>query len=630
MIKENFEILIHPIWGEIRLDERFSKVLEIREFRQLSQKSQLGSKALSKNILNARHSRLTHSVGVMYVTGLLLDICEKKFSKYFQISKQQRDILMLSALGHDIGHVAYSHSLENRGTKTHEERTIEFFERRADEINAIFGYDITSEVINIFKDNIDIKKTGTDYKVSEELDILFIFKSLLMGTIDCDRIEYLTTDKFMVNGGKSNFVGIFDYITIVLLNDSPTVGFEKGAIPIIEDLLLSRLDQYNYIYYDEDSTLVEMAMKKYIELEEWDEERLVNTNEYDLLSQFNRTITDPAFEGTVKQRLAKIVIDGERKDLMFKKFTSRKSLDYFISRIKSISDDEGLYQVTCKKVKIYNPSKNKVYIKDDDGVVKDIMEMSGKIGEYELEFYYLMLDLDKAYNIDENVSAKLKELFENNPVEIEKKFVLQDLKCPRYEEGIPEETYRRNICSIVEKCLQEIPNTVIGPWETIVNQDTYYKATTKVPEGTAIRYRKNEDAYYIKMPTNDGTTITKREEHKFVNCKNSYEFLQLAKNLFISKNFEIDDNFEIAEEITITTQRNKCMAQVGDSLVEIACDFSEYRYERRKANGVMVECELKKGDDISLWYLSKYIKKFGFVETNDSKQKAAKKSLNLI
>ena len=630
MIKENFRMLIHPIWGEIRLDERFSRVLEIREFRQMSQKSQLGSKALSKNILNAKHSRLTHSVGVMYVTGLLLDICEKKFSKYFQISDRQRDILLLSALGHDIGHIAYSHSLEDRGSKTHEERTIEFFEKRADEINEIFGYDITSEVINIFKDNIDIKKTGADHKVSEELDILFIFTSLLTGTIDCDRIEYLTTDRFMVTGKKNNFVGIFDYITIVLLNDSPTVGFEKGAIPIIEDLLLSRLDQYNYIYYDEDATLVEMAMKRYIELEEWDEERLVNTMEYDLLSQFNKAIVDSSFDGTVKQRLAKIIIDGERKDLMFKKFTDRKSLEYFISRIESISQDKNLYQITSKKVKIYDPSKNKVYIKDEDGVVKDIMEMSSKIGEYELEFFYIMLDLDKAFNIDDKISAKIRELFENNPVEIEKKFVLQDKNYRRYERKVQEDVYRQHICTVLEECLKQIPNTTIEPWETVVNQDTYYKAVNKVPEGTAIRYRKNEDAYYIKMPTNDGTTITKREEHKFVNCKNLTEFCKLAKDLFISKNFEVDGSFEVKEEITIITQRKKCIAQVGDSLIEIACDFSEYRYEKRVAKGVMVECELKKGDDISLWYLSKYIKKFGFAETNDSKQKAAKKSLNLI
>ena len=43
----------------------------------------------------------------------------------------------------------------------------------------------------------------------------------------------------------------------------------------------------------------------------------------------------------------------------------------------------------------------------------------------------------------------------------------------------------------------------------------------------------------------------------------------------------------------------------------------------------MLECELKEGNDLSLWYLSKKLKKLGFKETNESKQTRAQKALKL-
>lgn len=190
MQKNNETSVIHPVFGRIRIKEKFAEVLELKPFRELAYKSQLGTKSLGKVTLNAKHTRLMHSIGVMYLTEELLDICEKKFSKYFEIAQRDKEILQLAALGHDIGHVAFSHSLEDRNMKTHEQRTIEYFEEYADIINEIFGYDIVSNVIKIYKDNINIKRQGNQFKMEDELNILFIFKSLLIGSIDCDRILY--------------------------------------------------------------------------------------------------------------------------------------------------------------------------------------------------------------------------------------------------------------------------------------------------------------------------------------------------------------------------------------------------------------------------------------------------------
>ena len=136
-----------------------------------------------------------------------------------------------------------------------------------------------------------------------------------------------------------------------------------------------------------------------------------------------------------------------------------------------------------------------------------------------------------------------------------------------------------------------------------------------------------EKSYYLKMPADDGTSITKRHENKY-HCQSREEFLELVKSLFNSKGYNIED-IQVTEGVKIKTERYKNLVKVQDSIIEIACDFSTYEYSGKKEYGMMLECELKEGDDISLWYLSKHLKNNGFVETNESKETRAKNALGI-
>lgn len=622
MLKNNEKSVIHPVFGRIRIKEKFAEVLELKTFRELAYKSQLGTKSLGKVTLNAKHTRLMHSIGVMYLTEELLDICEKKFSKYFEITQTDKEILQLAALGHDIGHVAFSHSLEDRNMKTHEQRTIEYFEEYAYEINEIFGYDIVSNVIQIYKDNIDIKKQGNQFKMEDKLDILFIFTSLLVGTIDCDRMEYITTDKFNVYGERVDYRDIFKYITIVLLNDSPTVGFEKDALPLIEDMLLTRFYQYEKIYYESDSTLTEIALKEYKNIAGWEEEDIVSKTEYEILTELREVLFDSEEEGTVKCRLAEIILEGNRENIMFKRFEDDKEYEYFLKRLESITERKDIIKTAKKKVTIYNPNKNKVYIKDDDGVIKDIMEVSSKISDISISFSYVMVDLDQVYGIDWEEEKNIRSLFLDNPVEIEKKFIFKANESNSIEDN----------CKSIVEILKAIPGIQIkkfDEWDKIENEDLYFETSTRLPKGVAMRYRTTgtEKSYYLKMPADDGTSITKRHENKY-HCQSREEFLELVKSLFESKGYNIE-NIQVTEGVKINTERYKNLVKVQESIIEIACDFSTYEYAGKKAYGMMLECELKEGDDISLWYLIKHLKDNGFIETNESKETRAKKALGV-
>ena len=622
MIKEKQRIVNHPLFGTIRINRKFAEVLELKPFRELAYKSQLGSKVFSKTVLNAGHTRLLHSIGVMYLTSKLLDVCEKKFSKFFTITEQEREILELAALGHDIGHVAYSHSLEERGMKTHEERTIERFEKEAENINRIFGYDITSKVISIYQNNEDAKNQGIKMKTEDDIDILFIFTSLLVGSIDCDRMEYLMTDKYMTFGEKIDFTDIFSYITIVLIDGIPTVGFEKEAVSIIENMLTTRLNQYEYIYYDDDATLVEMVLNKYKKEAGWTTEYIENVMEYDILSELERVLRDERKLCTVQRRLAQVILERERKGIVFKKFKDVKKFEYFLTRLYSLTDKRDMILTEKKKVTIYNPNKNKVYIKDEDGIVKDIMEVSLIISNFSIDFSYVMVDLDSCYNLTDKEKRDIIALFEDNPVEIEKKFTFpktSQLHIPTLMENF--DSLFADISGVKQ----------IGKWEEINNEDTYYIPNFLIQKGVTMRHRKTNkgESYYIKIPTNDGTSITKREEFEYRECNSIEQFEELATMLFLSKNFELKEKVKVRESVKINTTRYKSLLAIEDSIIEIACDFSTYSYEGESVKDSMLECELKEGNDLSLWYLSKKLKKLGFKETNESKQTRAQKALKL-
>ena len=327
----------------------------------------------------------------------------------------------------------------------------------------------------------------------------------------------------------------------------------------------------------------------------------------------------------ISYRLAQIIYEGNRENILFKKFTSKSEFEYFMKKVYSIvgTKNEEWIKVTHKNITIYDPAKNKVYIKDYDGVVKDITQVSYKIKNLSVDYYYVMIDLDPStYTIDKNVAENLNALFYDNPIEIEKKFV----------NTTPISSIDMFEMNLFKK-LEVIPGVDLNTPSTVTNTDLYYTPLCNLPDEIAVRHRKTSDGktcYYIKLPVDDGTSITKREEHSFSNCTFD-EFIHLAEELFSSKQIAYKGSLEFKAGIRIVTKRTKVLAKVfNDNIVEISYDQSfYYNYNGEQKNGIMVECELKYGDDISLWYLSKYLLKFGFEETNLSKLAMAKKAFEI-
>lgn len=403
LFQEENMALVHPVFGTIRLNRKFQNVLELKAFRDLNFKTQLGTLAYSPKFLNAKHTRLMHSVGVMHLVDKMLDIISSKYPT-IRILQRDREILELVALGHDIGHRAFSHSLENKSIKSHEERTIELFEAYANEINFIFGYDITSDVLKIFKDGKE-----SYFEDSKSIDITRLVIPMLMGTIDCDRMEYLMTDRYMISGDRVDYSRILDGIAIEKVQDSYQMAFEKSVLSLIEDMLLTRVSQYENVYYSLEEIIQGTILKSYVKAKRWQEEELNSLQEFDILSDMHNT----CFSGdskSLKFVLARSLLTGNRDNFLCRKFTNQKEQENFYNTLHRFNVGENNIKVKWFNVKAYLPEEESVLIKED-GTICDLANVSLKIKDYFKEFGYVIVDLDPSYGLKPEEIQSIQKLF---------------------------------------------------------------------------------------------------------------------------------------------------------------------------------------------------------------------------
>lgn len=236
------QTLRDPIWGEIPITEVEKKIIQTEAFYRLRGIKQLGFSYLA--FPGAVHSRFEHSLGVMHATDMLLKMVTGEQSGVrIQIGSFDRQILRLAALMHDIGHPPFSHAIEElftyypdllrigwenleqvvknlSGTPikerialgNHEAYTL-FIICENNAIKNVIEEWIRKERKGVIaKNNLDnytegiIKDVISKLAVGELVDankapgnivpLIRIFKSIMSGDIDADKIDYLMRDNY--------------------------------------------------------------------------------------------------------------------------------------------------------------------------------------------------------------------------------------------------------------------------------------------------------------------------------------------------------------------------------------------------------------------------------------------------
>lgn len=596
----NPEIVMHPVFGEIRIEEKFAKVLNLPIFIRLSQKSQLGTKALS-GIINAKHSRLIHSIGVMYLVDCALKCIKENEKNFFPLNEKEIDVLKLAALGHDLGHLAFSHSMENIESKPHEERTLECFIKNAWEINEIFGYNITSSVLKLYQNCNDIENID-----GVNIERILSFRSLLICDIDCDRMEYIMTDNFLVNGKKTDFLKILRHLSISVMKGKIKLVYDKKVLPVIISMLYDRYVLYDNMYYSAGLKLSEMTIKKYIELEKIPEYEIEKMQEYDLLCKFE-TYLDSNKCSTKYRRIAQILLQGKVDDCLIIRIKDNKQFEFFLKRLKNILEDsKDVFMCVDKKKLCICEKNNDIYIRDDDGVIKNILDFKEVlfiINQFVINYYYVMIDLKNSPTLTEAQKIKIRDLFNEAHIKVKKRF-----KCNSNMKTLNDFTQILTMYNTK----QEYCGQVI---------ETYYKVESN--DNIIIKHidsENDEDCIVLQLPQYDGSDFIKYFEHKFYNCKTKHEIVKCINPILQFRRLKRIEENEIKKDVTVYKQIYSVILEDKDNNFAIKFSYisSNSINERVRVKNVVIEAELIKGNEMTLFALQEYLKKFGYYEVKEN------------
>ena len=253
-------IIPDPIWGNIPLTETEEKILNTQGFNRLRDLKQMGFAYLS--FPGANHTRFGHSIGTMHVADQLFlfashSVPDELRKNNFQFLRC-RIAVRIAALLHDFGHPPFSHAMES-GFKKHpdllavSESDLEKIEL-TDELKSIFenprkySHEIFTKVLIEEDEEIReiLKEIGlhvTDVSrlaVGESsLEPFGLFRELISGDFDADRIDYLLRDNYYTGQpfrfSLEEFKG-----RIGFRHGSNTLYIRHEALPGFNSLLLAR------------------------------------------------------------------------------------------------------------------------------------------------------------------------------------------------------------------------------------------------------------------------------------------------------------------------------------------------------------------------------------------------------
>ena len=173
-----------PVEQDVPFTPRVRALVDTPEFQRLRQITQLG--LVSRVYPGATHTRFEHALGVFHNALDYLWQLGRDSRFCDTIDRHGAELLLVSALLHDIGHWPYCHPIEDMkldGLPPHEAYAAEFLSPGgplAEVLVGEWGVD-PSEVL-------DVVVGGTD------TSRLRLLRSILSGPIDIDKMDYLGRD----------------------------------------------------------------------------------------------------------------------------------------------------------------------------------------------------------------------------------------------------------------------------------------------------------------------------------------------------------------------------------------------------------------------------------------------------
>lgn len=314
------------VYGDIRLNEIEVEVMDNPQFQRLRRIKQLG--LISLIYPGANHTRFEHSIGTMHIASKLADKLD--------LNQEDKELVRISALLHDIGHGPFSHVSEGVLSFPHEELT---------------KYVIKNTAIrDIVEKKFDINK------IIEIINGEGKFGPIVSGELDADRMDYLLRDSHYTGVAY----GIIDYERIISnINLNKHLSLDIKGVQAAEGALVSRYFMYPSVYQHHTTRIVNSmfrrGLKKLIDSGVINENDMYKYDDADIIGIFRNS------EGYPKEIMERL----DNRNI----FKRVKTI-----RLDNFKTPEKLYKIENKELRKAEEEIAMDYDIDKDYVILNIAE----------------------------------------------------------------------------------------------------------------------------------------------------------------------------------------------------------------------------------------------------------------
>jgi HD superfamily phosphohydrolase len=224
------KIIKDPVHGYIEVPLPALEVLDSPTLQRLRYIRQLGFSYLVYP--GANHTRFEHSLGTMYLADIM--------ARQLMLTEDERKLVMLAALIHDIGHGPFSHAIEpvmeGLCGRTHSD--VSWFTEDRDLMDILD------------RSGVNADETLKLIRGSHPLS------GILHGDLDVDRMDYLLRDAHYT-GAPYGTVDAHRLIRNMVISDGQ-VCVQEGGIHAAESLLIARTLMRPSVYFHHVSRIAEM------------------------------------------------------------------------------------------------------------------------------------------------------------------------------------------------------------------------------------------------------------------------------------------------------------------------------------------------------------------------------------
>ncbi len=249
------KLVYDSIHGYIELDKTEAAIVDTTAFRRLQRISHLG--LASYVYPGAAHTRFAHSLGALYV----MDRIVTQLISQGAPLKEDRSVLRLSALLHDIGHYPFSHALEmaTKAVYAHQEHDEE---KQKEAGHESIGQKLVQETPDIAKAMGDTSKVISILAKSYVTRPLYSY--LMSSSMDVDRIDYLQRDAAYSGAayGRIDADRLISTMTVDDINNPSYLAvYEKGK-QAVENFLIGRYHMFQALYYHRSVYALELMLRE--------------------------------------------------------------------------------------------------------------------------------------------------------------------------------------------------------------------------------------------------------------------------------------------------------------------------------------------------------------------------------